>query len=90
MTGCCLRVSLHHDNDDADGAEDDADDDDNVYDDDDKMTKSLQDGVMYKPGARFYDEATGSTLVNFFISKHPLFTIHQKRDFKQSFHSPQS
>ena len=32
------------------------------------MIKSLdtitnQDGVMYKPGARFIDEATGSTLV---------------------------
>ena len=27
------------------------------------MMKCLQDGVMYKPGARFYDEATDSTLV---------------------------
>ena len=29
------------------------------------MMESLQDGVMYKPGARFYDEATDSTLVIF-------------------------
>ena len=26
-----------------------------------------QDGVMYKPGARFIDEATGSTLVCTFV-----------------------
>ena len=29
------------------------------------IMESLQDGVMYKPGARFYDEATDSTLVIF-------------------------
>ena len=29
------------------------------------VMESLQDGVMYKPGARFYDEATDSTLVIF-------------------------
>ena len=49
MTGCCLRVSLHHDDEDADGAEDDADEDDsadgdaeeddNVYDDGDTNDK---------------------------------------------------
>ena len=36
------------------------------------MTHSLQDGVMYKPGARFYDEATDSTLVDKFIKKKHL------------------
>ena len=38
MTGCCLRVSLHHDDDDADGAGADGDAD-GVYDDDDTNDK---------------------------------------------------
>ena len=45
------------------------------------MIKSLdtitnQDGVMYKPGARFIDEATGSTLVCTFVHVTSIRSYH--------------
>ena len=67
MTGCCLRVSITSDDDDQvmkmmtiriySGSED------ANHHHDEESGHDNQDGVMYKPGARFIDEATGSTLV---------------------------
>ena len=54
------------------------------------MTHSLQDGVMYKPGARFYDEATDSTLDDKFIKKKhlPSFDLMKIRETNEKLAFP--